>query len=112
MGDKELLKTQTVRHPGYLLIPKKNGEVRICVNMRMANRTIKRERHPLPTADNLIHTLNRATVFSKVDLCSALASRTSLHITMFATHKGYTRPKIQKLISEQIRELRGSQYQR
>ena len=34
----------------------------------MANKAIKRERHPVPTIDDLIHTLNEATVFSKLDL--------------------------------------------
>ena len=36
----------------------------ICVDMRAVNQAITRERHPLPTLDDLIHTLNRATVFS------------------------------------------------
>ena len=38
--------------------------------MRMANQAIKRERHPMPTVEDLIHKLNGATVFSKLDLRS------------------------------------------
>ena len=51
-----------------VVIPKKDGDIRLCVDMRMANRAILRERHPTPTIDDLIHTLNGATVFSKLDL--------------------------------------------
>ena len=31
--------------------PKKNGDVRICVDMREANKSIERERHNMPTLD-------------------------------------------------------------
>ena len=51
-----------------VIIPKKNGGVRVCVDTRMANAAIKRERHPTPTVDDLIHILNGATVFLKLDL--------------------------------------------
>ena len=51
-----------------VITPKKNGEVRVCVDMRMANGAIIRESHPMPTVDDLIHTLNEATIFSKLDL--------------------------------------------
>lgn len=47
---------------------KQNGEVEVCIDMRMANQAIVRERHPMPTTDDLIHTLNGATDFPKVDL--------------------------------------------
>ena len=76
-------------------IPKKNGDVRLCVNMRMANKAIKREQHPSPTIDDLIHTLNGATVFSKLDLRSGYhqlpLAPESRYITTFATHKGLRR---------------------
>ena len=53
-----------------VVIPKKNGEIRLCVDMRMPNKAIRRERHPTPTIDDLIHSFNGATVFSKLDLRS------------------------------------------
>ena len=63
--------------------------------MRVANQAITRERHPLPTVDDLIHTLNGATVFSKLDLRAGYhqvpLSPESRHITTFATHKGLWR---------------------
>ena len=42
---------------------KKNGDVRIYIDMQMANSTINHEHHPTPTSDDLIHTLNGPTVF-------------------------------------------------
>lgn len=36
--------------------------------MRQANTAIERERHITPTVDNVIHELNGATMFSKMDL--------------------------------------------
>ena len=78
-----------------VVIPKKNGSVRLCVDMRMANMTIRRERHPTPTVDDLIHTLNGATRFSKLDLRARYhqipLDTESRYITTFATYKGLRR---------------------
>ena len=40
-----------------VVIPKKNEEIRLCVDMRMANRAILRERHPTPTVEEITHAL-------------------------------------------------------
>ena len=53
-----------------VIIPKNDGSVRLCVDMRMPNRAIQRERHPSSTVDDLINAMNGATVFSKLDLRS------------------------------------------
>ena len=55
-----------------VVIPKKDGSVRLCVDMRIPNKAIQRTRHPSPTIDDLIHILNGATVFSKLDLKSGV----------------------------------------
>ncbi|CAB4012182.1 Transposon Ty3-I Gag-Pol poly [Paramuricea clavata] len=63
--------------------------------MRMPNTAIICERHPMPTADELIHKLNGAKVFSKLDLChryhQILLAPESRYITTFRTHKGLHR---------------------
>ncbi|XP_014677655.1 PREDICTED: uncharacterized protein K02A2.6-like [Priapulus caudatus] len=51
-----------------VIVPKRNGEIRLCIDMRMANKAIIRERHPIPTIDDVLHDLNGAKVFSKIDL--------------------------------------------
>ena len=53
-----------------VVVPKKSGEVRICVDMREANKAVKREKHLMPTIDNLIADLNGSTHFSTLDLSS------------------------------------------
>ncbi|GFN79083.1 Pol polyprotein [Plakobranchus ocellatus] len=54
-----------------VIVPKKTGGVRLCVDMREANKAIKRERHPMPTIDDMIHNLNGAKFFSRIDLQQA-----------------------------------------
>jgi len=77
--------------------PKAPDEIRLCVDMRMANKAIIRERHPTPTIDDLISKLNGATVFSKIDLRSGYhqlpLAEESRYITTFSTHLGLRRYK-------------------
>ena len=75
-----------------VVVPKKSGEVRICVDMREANKAVKKEKHLMPTIDDLIADLNGATHFTTLDLSSgyhqlelALESR---FVTAFSSHVG------------------------
>ena len=78
-------------------MPKPNGDIRLCVDMRQANGAIVRERHPIPTVDEVLHDLNGSTVFIKLDIKWAFhqveLSETSRPITTFATHKRLLRYK-------------------
>ena len=52
-------------------VPRKDTDVvRICVDMREANKAILRERHQMPTVEELTSDLNGAKIFSKIDLTS------------------------------------------
>ena len=51
-----------------MVVPKPDGDIRICVDMRRANEAIERERHPIPTIEEVLHNLNGSIVFSKLDL--------------------------------------------
>ena len=51
-----------------MVVSKNDGDVRVCVDILRANEAIIRERHPIPTVEELLHNLNRGAVFSKVDL--------------------------------------------
>ena len=79
-----------------VVVPKKTG-IRICVDMRAANQAIERERHPVPTVEDLIVDLNGSTVFSKIDLNQGYhqleLEENSRGIT-FATHFGFTHRRI------------------
>ena len=78
-------------------VPKKDGGVRICVDMRQANEAIRRVRHPIPTVDDVSFKLNGATCFSKLDLSQAYHQLElhpdSRYITTFSTHDGLYRYK-------------------
>ena len=71
-------------------IPKKDGSVRICVDMRKVNQAIKRFRYLIPTVDEISQELNGAKFFSKLDLAQAYhqleLDAKSRFITTFSTH--------------------------
>ena len=67
----------------------------MCIDMRVPNKAILRERHPSPTIDDLIQQLNGSSYFSKLDLSSGYhqleLDEESRDITTFVTHKGLKR---------------------
>ena len=77
--------------------PKKPDEISLCVDMRDANKAIKRTRHVTPTLEELISDLSGATVFSKIDLKAGYyqltLDKSSRGITTFSTHAGLYRYK-------------------
>ena len=54
-----------------VVVPKKDGTVRICVDRRLANEAIKRVRHSISTVEDISLELNGAQWFSKLDLSQA-----------------------------------------
>ena len=52
---------------GMVVVPKKSGAIRICVDFRPLNEVVLREVHPLPKVDETLAQLAGATVFSKLD---------------------------------------------
>ena len=77
-------------------VPKpKPGKIRVCVDMHQANKAIKRERHSMPTIDELITELSGASVFSKLDLNQGYnqleLDESSRYITTFAALLGLRR---------------------
>ena len=106
-----------------VVIPKADGHIRICVEMRCANQAIGRERQPIPTIEEVLQDLNGSTVFSRVDLKwgfhQILLAEESRHVTTFVTHRGlyiYTRlmfgvtsapEKYQQIIRDVLRSCDG-----
>ncbi len=78
-------------------VPKKDGNVRICVDMRFPNEAIQRVRHPIPTVNDISVELNGAKYFTKLDLSQAyhqlVLDEQSRYITTFSTHIGLFRYK-------------------
>lgn len=108
-----------------VVVPKSDGDVRICVDMRRANSAITRERHPIPNIEDVLNNMNGSTVFSKLDLKWGFhqieLDEESRDITTFVSHRGlfrYTRlmfgitsapEKYQQIIKGVLRECKGAE---
>ena len=102
---RELLKEDVLEHvegstewvSPMVVAPKQNGDVRVCVDMRSANAAVIRERHPIPTVDEILEELKDATIFSRLDLRWGFhqveLAEESRFITTFSTHEGLFRYK-------------------
>ena len=78
-----------------VIVPKSDGGVGLCIDMRNAITAIERTRFPTPTVDDLIFKLKGAKCFSKLDLNSAFHQlelhEDSRYITVFQTENHITR---------------------
>ena len=78
-----------------VVVEKPNGDVRICLDMRQANRAILREKHPVPTIEETLQEMSGVKVFSKLDLNMAFhqveLAPESRDITTFAGLNGLYR---------------------
>ena len=77
---------------GMVVVPKNDGNIRICVDLTRLNEKVLRERHILPSVEQTLAQLGNAKVFSKLDANSGfwqikLASESAL-LTTFITPYG------------------------
>ena len=77
---------------GMVVVPKSNGSVRICVDLKALNQSVLREIHPIPRVDEILAQLAGATYFTKLDANSGfwqipLSSESKL-LTTFLTPCG------------------------
>lgn len=73
-------------------VTKKNGDIRICVDLKKLNDAVKREHYMLPNLDDISPDLNGAKVFSKLDASSGFyqipLDDKSCELTTFITPMG------------------------
>lgn len=50
-----------------VVVPKPSGDIRLCVDLTELNKSIIRERHPIPPVEYTLAQMNNAKVFSKLD---------------------------------------------
>ena len=92
-------------------VPKKNGDIRLCVDMRKVNIAIIRNYYPIPTLDEILYLVIGAKIFSKLDLAQGyhriVLDEKSRDIRTFSTPQGLFRYK--RLISPAKNAFEGLQ---
>ena len=92
-------------------VPKKNGDIRLCVDMREVNIAIIRNYYPIPTLDEILYLVIGAKIFSKLDLAQGyhriVLDEKSRDIRTFSTPQGLFQYK--RLISPAKNAFEGLQ---
>ena len=81
----------------FVIVPKTNKTVRLCLDARTINKAIRRERYPIPTLDSVIDEMYGSKIFFKLDMKEAYTQLEldveSRKITNFQTDEGDYRHK-------------------
>ena len=77
---------------GMVVVPKPNGNIRICVDLTKLNNSVCREKHMLPSVEQILAQIGDSTIFSKLDANAGFwqvkLSKESALLTTFITPYG------------------------
>ncbi len=68
-----------------VVVPKKDGKPRVCLDPRDLNKAIRREHYPLPTIEDIATRLHGAKVFTVLDVWHVELDEDSSFLTTFNT---------------------------
>ena len=89
--------TPTPRVSSLVVVPKKDGKLRLCLDPKDLNLAIQREHYPLPTIEDVATRLHGAKVFTKLDVRNGFwhikLDDSSTYLTTFNTPFGRYRWK-------------------
>lgn len=75
-----------------VLVPKKDGTIRVCVDYRRLNKKIIKDRYPMPVMEEQLDKLSNSRVYSTLDLKNGFfhvpVEAESIKYTSFVTHNG------------------------
>lgn len=76
-----------------VLVPKKDGGLRFCIDYRQVNKITRKWPYPLPRIDDNLDALSQKSIFSCIDMNSGFwqieVEKEHRHITAFATPEGH-----------------------
>ena len=70
-----------------VIAAKESGDLRLCLDPQQLNKALKRERYPLPVIDDVLPSLARAKVFTKIDAIDDESSRLMTFDTPYSRWK-------------------------